>query len=952
MCIGKLIEDIGMSQPITRCKIETSQGRTRSNKQGPDGNMLRSSLPTPSADTVIISIIPACDAPQAEGSVAPASPASRRPAISSLQTSSPCATSFPRVVVVNPTPNPTPHPTPPATPVLPSTISNMPLPNSLPQASAPSSSKPPVSSRPSPASSTSRQAQSMSLCPPAPTPSAVSLNPSERRFYVATGSPSSASGTSDSPPASGLGSSSSPSASATSELPAGSVLRPRSLSSDGRSSSESSGSHTDFSDEPEPGDVQSRSSSGVRRRVQPKKNSKFFMHGGRHHGIGHWPNGRISSLSQSKEKERMDREERERLARDKAELETQRRLRSEQEERMRLQARERERETERRRQEEEAKEMQREKEAGRELERMKARELAKERERVKQVERERELRRRASMETLPRQPPVDTEIFDFNEDASSDPFLQASGSQPDLTRTYFGLSRALSPPKPNTSKGKGKDHGQRHLTKSGTDLQVLVKEKATARMQMQRLKGAFTPLRNSPSTSFKEHNGVQRPSRKSSRETLSQAPVKKQSPPKPPSVKGKEKANSQQQTGGGRPIVIVDESDDETDSGEDGWTSCDDDSAEVEVVTVSNFFRDPSIPQRLSQSERERVSPRRNVQPTQNTRPPPSNTTTKPRNSRRQQPPPPDPAKLQDAMLEAARQRDMFVKVPKGSYTNLNRTNSGLLSLLMNPDPARLPHNQYRRVESSTELGSGSRQTGKDTGLQPSHSAVALPVSAQITVGSVRDKGEVKTNPLGADRTSPPGNSGYRRKGRPEDEEMEDDSDGEDGNTLMVSNSVAEERLRAIFGSSRGGAALPGVKEHRSEPSIRPPASSPPIPTPAKDLPTVTEHAPLGFPYNLPVAAMPSTPRTTRQNMLRTEMSESVRQNLLWSRYIHKQSVLGPRRKSSPSLPDREPIATIAPVVHLTKRVDGRRSGGADAEREAVRRELQRVNLTRNKSWC
>ncbi len=241
---------------------------------------------------------------------------------------------------------------------------------------------------------------------------------------------------------------------------------------------------------------------------------------------------------------------------------------------------------------------------------------------------------------------------------------------------------------------------------------------------------------------------------------------------------------------------------------------------------------------------------------------------------------------------------------------------------------------------------------GKDTGLQPSHSAVALPVSAQITVGSVREKGEVKTHPVGADRTSPPGNSGYRRKGRPEDEEMENDSDGEDGNKLIVSNSIAEERLRAIFGSSRGGAALPGVEQHRSELSIQPPASSPPIPTPAKDLPATTEHVPLGYPYNLPVAAIPSTPRTTRQNMLRTEMSADLRQNLLWSRYIHKQSVLGPRKESSPSLPDREPIATINPVVHLTKLADGRRSGGADAEQEAVRKELQRVNLTQNKSWA
>ncbi len=72
--------------------------------------------------------------------------------------------------------------------------------------------------------------------------------------------------------------------------------------------------------------------------------------------------------------------------------------------------------------------------------------------------------------------------------------------------------------------------------------------------------------------------------------------------PKPPSVKGKEKANPQQQTGGRRPIVIVDESDEETDSGEDGWTSWDDDSAEVEAVTVSNLFHNPSIySQRLSE---------------------------------------------------------------------------------------------------------------------------------------------------------------------------------------------------------------------------------------------------------------------------------------------------------------------------------------------------------------
>ncbi|KAK0461604.1 uncharacterized protein EV420DRAFT_1639901 [Desarmillaria tabescens] len=260
--------------------------------------------------------------------------------------------------------------------------------------------------------------------------------------------------------------------------------------------------------------------------------------------------------------------------------------------------------------------------------------------------------------------------------------------------------------------------------------------------------------------------------------------------PKPPSAKGKEKENSQQQTGGGHPVVIVDESDEETDSGEDEWTSCDDDSAEIEAVTASNLMWDTLIYSQPSPKYPTSTFQYHYEAPT------PSSTT----------PPPPDAAKLQDAVLEAARRRDM----------------------------------------------------------------------------------------------------------------------------------VTEERLRANFGRAI----------HLSPPS------SPPIPTPAKDLPTVAEYAPLGFPYNLLIAAIPSTPRTTKQNILRTEMFESIWQSHLWSRYIHKQSVRGPRRKSSPSLPDREPIATINPVVHLTKRTDGRHSGGADAEREAVRRELQRVHLTQNKTYC
>ncbi len=230
----------------------------------------------------------------------------------------------------------------------------------------------------------------------------------------------------------------------------------------------------------------------------------------------------------------MGREESERLAREKAVLETQRKLISEEEERTRLQTSARKRGAERRRPEEEVKEPQGEKETEPELEQMKAHELTKEREHVEQAERERELRRRASMETVPCQPDV---YARFNEDASSYPFFQVHGSQADLTRTYFGLSRALSPPK--ISNGKGKDRGLRHLTKSGVDLRALVKEKANSQ---------------------------------------------------------------QQQTGGGRTVVIADESDEQTDSGEDGWTSLEDDSTEVEDITVSNLFPDASVySQRLSE---------------------------------------------------------------------------------------------------------------------------------------------------------------------------------------------------------------------------------------------------------------------------------------------------------------------------------------------------------------
>ena len=46
-----------------------------------------------------------------------------------------------------------------------------------------------------------------------------------------------------------------------------------------------------------------------------------------------------------------------------------------------------------------------------------------------------------------------------------------------------------------------------------------------------------------------------------------------------------------------------------------------------------------------------------------------------------------------DAALEAARQRDMFRKVPSRSYSNLGlRRQTGLLTPLLNPDPRLVPY--------------------------------------------------------------------------------------------------------------------------------------------------------------------------------------------------------------------------------------------------------------------
>ncbi|KAJ3865600.1 hypothetical protein EV359DRAFT_20349, partial [Lentinula novae-zelandiae] len=330
-------------------------------------------------------------------------------------------------------------------------------------------------------------------------------------------------------------------------------------------------------------------------------------------------------------------------------------------------------------------------------------------------------------------------------------------------------------------------------------------------------------------------------------------------------------------------------------------------------------------------------------------------------------------AKLRDAALEAQRQREMFAKVPKPSYSNLStRSQSGLLSQLMNPDPNIFPGDHpYRRGYSDVAVGGRtgnglarlgmqpmtnltanagvrSHRSNLTTGapgpsatqrastsaaesrtnvavssvskvapLGPTKSAVALPIANSVTASSYKeDLQTIAGFPKGKQRqTESDSNAGaYRPKGRPQDEEMEEESEDDRDQAYHISKSVAEQKLAAI-------ADRRTAKKGSSSASAGPPAALPlhinphPAPQPHRSksqyiantyerisTPPVQVPLPLGFPYNLPPAAPPSSPHTTRQLMLRKEMPESLRQNLLWSRKISNQELNGPRRNSSSAL--------------------------------------------------
>ena len=248
-------------------------------------------------------------------------------------------------------------------------------------------------------------------------------------------------------------------------------------------------------------------------------------------------------------------------------------------------------------------------------------------------------------------------------------------------------------------------------------------------------------------------------------------------------------------------------------------------------------------------------------------------------------------SKLREAAEEARRQRDMFSKLPKRSYTDLTkRTNSGLLTQLLNPDPAIFPPNHpYRQTHSTMDMAQFARQHGAGRlpapNYQTSRSSAAVPLAAQIT-------------PMNAQAPSTNGASAYRPKGRPQGEELETDTEEEGpDNGIQLSTSLAQQKLAALAGPSRRRAPPSQGQGQANVPSglARSKASQQTNGTLSS---IATAPIPLNHPYNLPAPAPPMTPRTTRRQMLSTELSESLRRNLLWERQVSKANMLAGARRS------------------------------------------------------
>lgn len=418
---------------------------------------------------------------------------------------------------------------------------------------------------------------------------------------------------------------------------------------------------------------------------------------------------------------------------------------------------------------------------------------------------------------------------------------------------------------------------------------------------------------------------------------------------------------------------------------------------------------------------------------------------------------------VEQAALEAQRQREMFVKLPTSSFQDLAkaRTKSGL-SILMNPNPEIFPVNHpYRRGFSSGDIRpagfsaltamapsrpaavisplppaeqGGSTRLSEDAAPKPTHqtressdkgagkmrlgsnissairpialqrakSSAAVPISSQIVAGSTGMKAPAVIDMTSAAVLSdvqpkPVGSSGYRPRGPPQDEELEDDSGPEEPNNMLpLSNSVAQEKLKAFAQRSRiqptthrspiveqtqsefaqqahgGEDEVPQwarvsnpAQQHthnrsQSQTNTQPQVPQvPPVPTPIP----VNKFV---YPYTMPIAAAPTTPRTTRRKMYSTEIPEDLRRDVLWAHKIEREETIGVKRSSSSGGMRHSalgnglrPLTTVPSVVQLHAKGTGP-PGSSTKDDGPLRRglsgrakeEKRRDAMARNKSWA
>ena len=273
--------------------------------------------------------------------------------------------------------------------------------------------------------------------------------------------------------------------------------------------------------------------------------------------------------------------------------------------------------------------------------------------------------------------------------------------------------------------------------------------------------------------------------------------------------------------------------------------------------------------------------------------------------------------RLREAALEAQRQGELFVKQPRQSYSNLGHTQSGLLSQLLNPDPNMSPPGY--RVASDHDV----TRTGISSALTSGKSPATLPLAAQVTAQA----------PMVPSATSSV-RGGYRPKGRPQGEELEDESDSFDDLDDTIQDSLVQQRF----------AALAAAKSSR-----RQALDNQVLTTPQTSAMTVaTAPMSLNRAGNLTAPAPPSTPRTTRRQMLAKELSESLRRDLLSERQVSKSKLVGLGGSGGDG--SRLPTTSVDGNGN-TPALPSQGRGSGDEAQESIAERRQRV-LERNRRWA